>query len=51
MRPADVIVINADIRSMDPHQPRVRALAIVQGRVRALGSDADIRPLPGRARR
>lgn len=47
MRPAEVIVINADIRTMDAHQPRVRALAITQGRVRALGSDADIRALAG----
>ncbi|PKP73607.1 MAG: hypothetical protein CVT84_12710, partial [Alphaproteobacteria bacterium HGW-Alphaproteobacteria-6] len=47
MRPADVIVINADIRSMDPHQPRVQALAIAEGRVRALGSDSDIRALAG----
>lgn len=47
MRPAEVIVINADIRTMDAHMPRVQALAIAGGRVRALGSTEDIRALAG----
>ncbi len=44
---ADTIVINARIVTMDPLVPRVSALAIVQGRVAALGSDAEIRALAG----
>lgn len=51
MRPADVIVFNADIRTMDAHQPRVRALAITAGRVSALGADAEIAALAGPATR
>lgn len=43
----DLILVNADIRTMDPHFPRVRALAVRDGRVTALGSDADIGALAG----
>lgn len=43
----DTILINGDIRTMDVHYPRVRALAIAHGRIAALGSDADIRLLAG----
>ena len=43
----DLILVNADIRTMDPHFPRVRALAVQGGRVAALGSDADIGALAG----
>jgi len=50
MKP-DVIVINADIRTMDPLKPRVEALAAHQGRVLALGSTADIRALAGKGAR
>lgn len=37
-QPADLIVVNADIRSMDPLTPRAEALAIRDGRIVALGS-------------
>lgn len=46
MKP-DLIVINGEIRTMDPLKPRVEALASHQGRVTALGSTADIRALAG----
>ncbi|HNB25703.1 MAG TPA: amidohydrolase family protein, partial [Alphaproteobacteria bacterium] len=41
----DLIVFNADIRSMDALQPRARAIAVRDGRVLALGDDAAIRAL------
>ncbi|WP_413873455.1 amidohydrolase [Albidovulum sp.] len=47
MTPPELILVNADIRTMDPHFPRVRALAVRGGRVAALGSDAAIRALAG----
>ncbi len=43
----DLILIEGDIRTMDPLTPRVTALAITGGRVSALGSDAEIRALAG----
>jgi predicted amidohydrolase YtcJ len=48
---ADLVVVNGDIRTMDPLVPRVSAVAIRDGRVTALGSDDDIRPLAARAAR
>lgn len=51
MPAAELIVLNADIRSMDPLQPRARALAVREGRIAALGDDAEIRNLAdGRTR-
>lgn len=41
----DLILIDADIRSMDPLQPRARALAVTAGRVSALGDTDAIRAL------
>jgi predicted amidohydrolase YtcJ len=44
----DLILINADIRTMDPLKPRVEALAAHQGRAVALGSAAEIEMLAGK---
>ncbi|MGL6183270.1 MAG: amidohydrolase, partial [Aestuariivirga sp.] len=41
----DLIIVNGDIRTMDPLQPRVTALAARGKRVVALGDDAEIRAL------
>lgn len=41
----DLVIVNADIRSMDPLRPRARAIAITDGRVLALGDDAEMRAL------
>ncbi len=52
MFPPETVVINGDIRTMDPHFPRVEALAIAAGRVAALGSTSEIQrdwPRPGHA--
>lgn len=45
--PADLIVLNARVLTMDPTRPRARAVAIQGGRVVALGLDAQVRPLAG----
>ncbi len=47
MTQTDLIVINAHIVTMDPLTPMAQALAVVGGRVAALGCDADIRALAG----
>ncbi len=48
----ELIVVNADIRSMDPLRPRATALAVAGGRILALGDDREIRDLAnGRTRR
>lgn len=47
----DLIVINADIRTMDPLKPRAQALAAQAGRVAALGTTAEIEALAGEATR
>ena len=42
----DLIVLNADVRTMDVARPRAGAVAVAQGRILALGSD-DLRDLAG----
>jgi predicted amidohydrolase YtcJ len=41
----DLIVFNADIRTMDPLQPRAQAFAAKDGRLTAIGRDDEIRAL------
>lgn len=41
----ELIVVNADIRSMDPLRPRASAIAVKDGRILALGSDDEIHTL------
>jgi predicted amidohydrolase YtcJ len=43
----EAIVINGDIRTLDPLTPRVSAFAVKNGRVSALGRDQDIRAFAG----
>ncbi len=45
--PPDLILINADIRTMDAAHPRAEAIAVRDGRILALGSDAQISALAG----
>ena len=42
-----LIIVNADIVTMDPLTPRAEALAVVDRRVAALGTSAEIRALAG----
>ena len=44
LRP-ELIVVNANIVTMDPLTPRAEALAVVDGRVAALGTSAEIQAL------
>lgn len=47
----DLIVINANIRTMDPLKPQAQALAAQGGRVAALGTTSEIEALAGKATR
>jgi predicted amidohydrolase YtcJ len=47
MAQPDLVILNANIVTMDPLTPRVEALAAQRGKVFALGSTADIRALAG----
>ena len=45
----DLIVVNADIYTVDPDTPRVTAFSVEDGRFTAVGSSAEIRALAGSA--
>jgi predicted amidohydrolase YtcJ len=45
--PADLIVVNARIYTVDAGQPRAQALAVKHGRFLAVGSNDDVRHLAG----
>ena len=45
MNPVELVLLNADIRTMDPLRPRAAAMAVGQGRVVALGENQEIRAL------
>ena len=42
---ADLVFFNGEILTLDSRMPRVRAMAVRQGRIIALGEEADIEPL------
>ena len=46
-RPADLLLANASVLTLDPRQPRGEAVAVRGGRVLAVGALADLRPLVG----
>ncbi|WP_323042277.1 amidohydrolase [Gemmobacter sp.] len=46
-QPPDLILTDAQIRTMDPARPQAQALAITGGRIVAVGSDADVGVLAG----
>ncbi|CAN5232114.1 amidohydrolase [soil metagenome] len=43
----DLVITNANIRTMDAKRTVARSMAILNGRIVAIGSDADTRPLIG----
>ncbi len=47
--PPDLIVVNARIYTLDEARPRAEALALQSGRFSAVGSNAEVRALAGRA--
>ncbi len=44
---ADLVLVNADIYTVDAGQPRAQALAVVDGKFSAVGSNEEIRALAG----
>lgn len=46
-RPVDLIITHADIHTMDPSLPRAEAIAVHEGRIVALGDNADIERMAG----
>ncbi|HJO02716.1 MAG TPA: amidohydrolase [Acidobacteriota bacterium] len=44
---ADLVVVNADVRTVDPAMPAVEAFAVGDGRIVAVGSTAEIGALTG----
>ena len=48
LQPADLVLLDANIATLDPLQPRAQALAARDGKIVALGTDAAIRHYAGR---
>lgn len=44
---ADLVILNARVRTLDPRRPAAEAVAILGNRIVAVGSRAEIRPLAG----
>ncbi|MDW8310574.1 MAG: amidohydrolase family protein, partial [Verrucomicrobiales bacterium] len=44
---ADLLILNAAVRTLDPAQPRAEALAVLGNRIVAVGRTADLRALAG----
>ncbi len=44
---ADLVITNANIRTMDTKRTAARSMAIINGKIVAIGSDADTKPLIG----
>ena len=42
---ADLLVVNANIHTLDPERPHARALAVSAGLIVAVGREEDVRPL------
>jgi hypothetical protein len=49
--PADVVLVNGNVITMDPLRPRADAIAVRAGRIAAIGTRADVLPLVGPATR
>lgn len=43
----DLVLVNGEVLTMDDKLPRAQALAIIDGRIAAVGSNADLRALAG----
>lgn len=50
-RPADLVLSGGNVVTLDPTRPQATAVAVRAGRVVALGSDAEMKPLLGPATR
>jgi hypothetical protein len=47
VNPADLVVRNANVHTLDPAMPRARAFAVRDGRILAVGTDVDVDDLIG----
>src|SRR5579883_2640215 len=47
LMPADLLIINATVHTMDPAQPTAEAVAVLGNRIAAVGSTEEIRSLAG----
>ncbi|MEP6758617.1 MAG: amidohydrolase family protein [Actinomycetota bacterium] len=45
--PADLVIVNAAVHTVDPVLPRAEAVAIADGRIAAVGAQSDVRALAG----
>src|SRR5262245_46983460 len=48
---ADLVITNANIHTLDTERPTARSIAMLNGRIIAVGSDADTKGLVGSATR
>ncbi|QYO66270.1 amidohydrolase [Leptolyngbya sp. 7M] len=48
---ADLVIVNGDVRTMSPKQPKAEAVAVIGNRIVAVGSDENIRKLISSATR
>ncbi len=45
---ADLALLNAKVRTMNPHQPEAQAVAVRQGKIVKVGSDEEVNQLIGK---
>ena len=45
---ADLVIYNANVRTMDAKQPTAQSIAVLGNKIIAVGTDADIKPLIGK---
>ena len=44
---ADIVVVNANVRTMNPEKPTAKSLAVIGGKIAAIGDESDTKPLIG----
>ncbi len=44
---ADLVIVNANVQTMDPGKPKAQAIAVMGNKIVAVGADAEIRALAG----
>jgi predicted amidohydrolase YtcJ len=49
--PADLVVLHANVQTMNPNVPRAEAIAVRDGKIAAVGSERDVEPYRGTSTR
>ncbi|HBR55938.1 MAG TPA: amidohydrolase, partial [Blastocatellia bacterium] len=44
---ADLVVVNGNVRTMNPEKPTAKSLAVIGGKIAAIGDESDTKPLIG----